>query len=277
MFNLEKAISDWRSLLRSSGLAESDSAELESHLRDGIDELSTVSLSTEESFLIARFRLGNICNLANEFSKLRRSGFDARLPPMTCVDRHGAEEGQVYAGFSRRLMAFIFDLCTYLIAGTFLLYTVSLLPLAWAVLTVVLLTFLFVTYVISFTYCHGGTLGKILAGIRISRPDGSALSFRQSLQRNAPCLFFVLYEMVFYIQMLDGAGKGASELIVWGQLTVGVLSALWLTGSALCLARDDHSRSLPDYLGDTVVVDEKYASINAAGDGPDFTTHSVLI
>src|SRR4026209_225781 len=69
-FDLNKAIETWRSKLTDAeALRASDIAELETHLRDGFAELRDGGLSEDESFLIARRRLGGE-ELFEEFAKV---------------------------------------------------------------------------------------------------------------------------------------------------------------------------------------------------------------
>lgn len=72
MFDLEREIRRWRSHLAGfRGVESSDLMELESHLRDSIDELSeNRGISEEEAFLLAVRRLGDSQELGKEFSKV---------------------------------------------------------------------------------------------------------------------------------------------------------------------------------------------------------------
>lgn len=71
MFELESQVRKWRGHLRSSGsLGEEELEELESHLRDSIDDLSSRGVSTEEAFLVSVRRMGDTEALSNEFSKV---------------------------------------------------------------------------------------------------------------------------------------------------------------------------------------------------------------
>src|SRR5512139_28577 len=71
MFELESQIRKWRGHLRSSGsLREQDLEELESHLRDSIDDLTSRGITTEEAFLVSVRRLGDTEALGNEFAKI---------------------------------------------------------------------------------------------------------------------------------------------------------------------------------------------------------------
>lgn len=71
MFDLELNIRSWCDYLRSSGkLSEDDILELESHLREQIDDLIKNGLDKEEAFLISVKRLGNVNLISEEYSKV---------------------------------------------------------------------------------------------------------------------------------------------------------------------------------------------------------------
>ena len=71
MFNLNEQINRWRSnLAQSETLGNSDIDELESHLREEIENLTTLKLSEEDAFLIATHRLGSTESLAEEYEKI---------------------------------------------------------------------------------------------------------------------------------------------------------------------------------------------------------------
>jgi len=71
MSDVEKRIEQWRDGLAGSELlGGSDVDELESHLREEMEHLKTTGLSDEETFLVARHRLGDIATLEQEFAKV---------------------------------------------------------------------------------------------------------------------------------------------------------------------------------------------------------------
>ncbi|MFB0554235.1 MAG: hypothetical protein ACETWQ_13085 [Phycisphaerae bacterium] len=73
MFDLNEQIIKWRSnLAQSQTLGNSDIDELESHLREEIENLTSLKLSDEEAFLIATHRLGSTDSLAEEYEKINR-------------------------------------------------------------------------------------------------------------------------------------------------------------------------------------------------------------
>jgi hypothetical protein len=70
-FELESQVRKWRGHLRASGtLGEQDLEELESHLRDSIDDLVSHGVTTEEAFLVSVRRVGDTEALGDEFAKI---------------------------------------------------------------------------------------------------------------------------------------------------------------------------------------------------------------
>ncbi|WP_446899236.1 permease prefix domain 1-containing protein [Clostridium sp. LBM24168] len=76
MFDLEFNIRSWSDHLRSRGkLKEDDILELESHLRDEINDLTKAGLTLEEAFIISVKRLGNVNAISKEYSKINMTTF----------------------------------------------------------------------------------------------------------------------------------------------------------------------------------------------------------
>ncbi len=74
MFNLNEEILKWRnSLAKSDPLDEPAVVELENHLREEIESLTSLNLSEAESFWLASRRLGSAGDLSGEFAKINRS------------------------------------------------------------------------------------------------------------------------------------------------------------------------------------------------------------
>lgn len=99
-FELETEIRKWRDLARGTGrLSSADLEELESHLRDSVEELSGGSLDAEEAFLIAVRRMGPVAEVGNEFAKVTTENLwrQMALGPQAATDRsrHAWEIGLV--------------------------------------------------------------------------------------------------------------------------------------------------------------------------------------
>lgn len=74
MFELNKNIENWqKELAANQSMKKSDVNELVSHLKDSIEELGQKGLSDEESFWVAKHRLGETQALSTEYSKVNQS------------------------------------------------------------------------------------------------------------------------------------------------------------------------------------------------------------
>jgi hypothetical protein len=82
-FNLIKNIKIWKSeLSQNSNMTKDNIDELESHLYDQIDDLQLIGLSTEESLLIAKSRIGNTKELTTEYGKVNKKiYFSSKITP----------------------------------------------------------------------------------------------------------------------------------------------------------------------------------------------------
>src|SRR5205814_9735251 len=68
--SLEEQIDQWRSYLRHRQAIHSvDVAELEDHLREQIGGLMDAGLATDEAFLVAVKRMGELDDLSREFAR----------------------------------------------------------------------------------------------------------------------------------------------------------------------------------------------------------------
>jgi len=71
VFELESQIRKWRGHLQSTGaVGAQDLEELESHLRDSVDDLVMKGIEEEEAFLVSIRRLGDADVLGSEFAKI---------------------------------------------------------------------------------------------------------------------------------------------------------------------------------------------------------------
>ena len=75
MFDLNEQVKKWRLVLaQSETFGKSDIDELEGHLREEIERLMALKLSSEEAFWVAAHRVGDTSALADEFAKVNRPG-----------------------------------------------------------------------------------------------------------------------------------------------------------------------------------------------------------
>jgi hypothetical protein len=70
MFDIDREVAVWRGRLGAKGKLSADAlAEMESHLRDEIDDLLAKGLAADEAFLISVKRIGNVDAVAREFGR----------------------------------------------------------------------------------------------------------------------------------------------------------------------------------------------------------------
>ena len=71
MFDLEAQVRTWKAhLYRTGSVGYADIDELESHLRDSIDDLTARGIPLEEAFLLAVRRMGDVALIHEEFAKI---------------------------------------------------------------------------------------------------------------------------------------------------------------------------------------------------------------
>lgn len=68
---LESQIGQWRGgyVERRHAISAADTDEMEDHLRDQISDLSAAGLQTDEAFLVAVKRMGNVDDISREFAR----------------------------------------------------------------------------------------------------------------------------------------------------------------------------------------------------------------
>jgi hypothetical protein len=80
MFKLEKAINGWRREMQSRGIKGAETLdELESHLRDDLEEQVRSGMQIQQAFDMARAHFGKTGSLETEFEKIRVTEFFYRL------------------------------------------------------------------------------------------------------------------------------------------------------------------------------------------------------
>jgi hypothetical protein len=100
MFDLERAISEWRQQMLAAGIKFEALDELESHLRDDIEQQVCSGTSVERALEIAIERLGKMEALESEFTKLASPLWKLRALKITiaCVVLAGAVTLASFAG-----------------------------------------------------------------------------------------------------------------------------------------------------------------------------------
>jgi uncharacterized RDD family membrane protein YckC len=172
----------------------------------------------------------------------------------------------IYAGFWRRLGALLLDLIIqlpilviYYWGGTHyrLFYPYALLPnLLFAVF-----------YNIYLVRRLGGTPGKKLAGLKICKPDGSDIGYREAILRYLPELVMSTLLAIGYayvaLGLTDSEYAGLSMRDKFSQLSasapiwyrpVNFVETAWVWGELLVMLTNKKRRALHDFIAGTVVL-----------------------
>src|SRR5687767_3854187 len=102
--SLEQQIDRWRSYLRRRQAIHSvDVAELEDHLREQVGALTNAGLATDEAFLVAVKRMGNLDALSREFA---REHSERLWKQLVIVPSESSEAGSRAGGRTDAIAAF---------------------------------------------------------------------------------------------------------------------------------------------------------------------------
>lgn len=193
---------------------------------------------------------------------------DTDLPPLAPVDPSEFEDLSQYRAFWRRTGAVFLD-------------GAALLPLTWidvylwnhttnpAVLVpwTIALGLAGVAYTVWFVARFGQTPGKYACGVKVTTPDGAAVSYRRAALRHAiPILIFPVTVAIQTMNLLADRPEGralgdAFALFAW----VGLA---WALAELVTMLTNRRRRAIHDYIAGTVVVRTQrrsYANVLAAG------------
>jgi uncharacterized RDD family membrane protein YckC len=180
-------------------------------------------------------------------------GVEGNVPPLQQPAPSWTDDSLLhYAGFWPRLGALLLDDGVY----HFFIWPVlralvfwvnlgsSLFPVYLAILGMPFGVFYSVYLVRRF----GGTLGKLAIGLRIRKPDGKPVGYREALLRFCPCLLLcALLAVVASLRLAVPVARAAYEPIL-------ILYVVWLLADLIVLLGDPKRRALHDYIAGTVVI-----------------------
>lgn len=177
---------------------------------------------------------------------------------------------RVYAGFWPRLFSNVLDGCILLPLGFLLLWADSLGKTA-AMLSLLPSAALYALYSIYFNATRGGTPGKLILGIRITRPDGSPIGWRAAGLRSCVDLGFALlmagmegWALAHIANAAFDAGTELERLRLLqahypaGHALVNSLQWAWILSEVVVLLFNRRRRAIHDYIAGTVVVHKEF-------------------
>jgi uncharacterized RDD family membrane protein YckC len=270
-FDLEAAISAWRlNLVQGVRLRDEEADELESHIRDVLDELAGQSLTPRDAWLVACRRMGDADALHEEF---RKFGASTDFLPLKQTNLDGNEE-PVYALAAQRFFAHVFDMGLAYAPLLLLNMTILHVPLYRGPL-IVFGCYLFVVACWALcTYRWGGTPAQLLIGLRVTRPDGARLPARQVLLHYSPMIVLGVLAVIAawgWMEPIDPRFYPAGQLPLYplGSLYMGFPTIVYffLPLTLLCfldslpILLTPRKRAFHNWLAGTVVINAQFARI----------------
>jgi uncharacterized RDD family membrane protein YckC len=169
----------------------------------------------------------------------------------------------IYAGFWRRLGALLLD-CGILIPTFGLEYWGSHYRsyYAYAFLPNLLFSLYYNVYLVRRL---GGTPGKWLAGLKICKPDGSNIGYREATLRFLPELltslplsigmvFAALNMTDFEYSSLSGFDRLFHMPVPFWYQSVTIVGLVWFLSELLVMMNNKRRRALHDFIAGTVVI-----------------------
>jgi uncharacterized RDD family membrane protein YckC len=171
-----------------------------------------------------------------------------------------------YGGFWRRLGALLLDVLIQLpITAVFLwgrtqsrLFSVY----AWAPLMIFA-----VFYNVYLVRRYGGTPGKLIAGVRIRKVDGSVIGYAEAVLRFLPEFLISLFSNIALLaplfDMTDSAYLSLSflereqrlvQLASWWYRPASITGQIWMWSEFIVLLTNRKRRALHDFIAGTIVV-----------------------
>lgn len=177
---------------------------------------------------------------------------------------------RVYVGAWRRLGAYALD---FLIILPFLALEirVRLISSSVAVATVFVYFVALMAYRVAFPAVLGGTPGKLIVGIRITRPDGSRIGWREAIKREAVDFILGVILIVGTLPVILGMPPAALHHLAgraqiayekaheapW-YLAARVAFGIWTYSDIGTLLFNPRKRALHDLVAGTVVVRKRF-------------------
>lgn len=117
----------------------------------------------------------------------------------------------------------------------------------------------------------GGTPGKLIAGIRILKLDGSDVTWREAILRHIPAFSLTVFYTLVSVHALSIADQEYFESLHWMHKQPYVLgltpvlftvyswtSTIWFYSELVVLLFNERRRALHDFIAGTVIVKSKH-------------------
>src|ERR1035437_9747628 len=180
---------------------------------------------------------------------------------------------RVYVGFWKRFWSIVAD-GLVLLPFTLLFLWSEGFNRTLAVILTVPSAVLFSFYSIYFNARFGGTLGKLAVGIRITKPNGERIGWKEAWLRSSVELIFAFGMLVlalWALVLVDPREYTSTGLLQrtqllasffpWWYPVVSIGQQVWLWSEVVILLLNRRKRALYDFIAGTVVVHKQFVGI----------------
>jgi len=178
---------------------------------------------------------------------------------------------KVYAGFWKRFRAGFLDALIILPLALFFFW-LQRFDRTLAIIIVIPSSVLLAMYNVFFNARFGGTPGKLIVGICITRPDGSKIGWPEAWKRFSVDLFFafiILIIEIWALAQVDPIYYASEECYnrkeflreyspVWYSL-ISILKQIWIWSEIIVLLFNKRKRAIHDFIAGTVVIHKEFA------------------
>ena len=180
---------------------------------------------------------------------------------------------QVYSTFGQRFRAGLIDFGVVLLMLPLVYFeTISI---SVAIGIHIFTGFIGTLYAIYFHANYGATIGKLMMKIRVVKPDGSSIGYKQALLRSSVDIILsilIIWITVYTLLNVDAEAFLSAELADRNEMLMtfypdlqewlNYMVLVWYFSEFIVLLMNKRKRALHDFIAGTVVVNKEFAKQN---------------
>ncbi len=179
-------------------------------------------------------------------------------------------KGSIYGGFWRRLIALFFDMIIFL-SIFFIFQYINNKGRIYAFYTLIPSLLFYFTYHIYFVKLYGGTLGKLIVGLRIRNKNGKKVGWKEAILRDiVSWIISIFTTIIFLVPLFKISNQEFLSLNYFERLAklnrllpfnydpISYFSQFWMFSEFIVLLMNKRKRALHDFIAGTVVIKKKF-------------------
>jgi len=185
---------------------------------------------------------------------------------------------RVYAGFWRRFCALWVDGFIIILPVRFFLFWLEGFDKTLAIVIMIPSAAFSPMYHVYFNTRYGGSPGKLAAGIKITRPDGTKIGWTEAIARSAVDMAFALVILCLQVwaltrisdaDYLNASGIFEQARLIqshrpsWASQIIDIIGQVWIWSELIVLLLNKRKRALHDFIAGTIVIRKRFADIAA--------------